>query len=128
MFGANPIPLAEADNRTSTSLSDSSGTLESVTMPEAKNIATSSFLGLQVSNDLSHLTASKEAPSNFKPFINTSDRIDELNKIDNPSRDFVCGFYNPEFIIYSSLCSFYIPCIFMVSLYSRIFWVRISNN
>ena len=34
-----------------------------------------------------------------------------------------CGFYNPEFIIYSSLGSFYIPCLVMVVLYSRIFKV-----
>ena len=34
-----------------------------------------------------------------------------------------CGFYNPDFIIYSSLGSFYIPCIVMVVLYSKIFKV-----
>merc|ERR1712012_1539229 len=34
-----------------------------------------------------------------------------------------CGFYNPEFIIYSSLGSFYIPCLVMVVLYSSIFKV-----
>ena len=36
---------------------------------------------------------------------------------------FVCAFYNPDFIIYSSLGSFYIPCIIMVYLYIRIFSV-----
>lgn len=35
--------------------------------------------------------------------------------------EFVCAFYNPDFIIYSSLGSFYIPCVIMVFLYIRIF-------
>ena len=34
-----------------------------------------------------------------------------------------CAFYNPDFIIYSSLGSFYIPCLVMIVLYSRIFKV-----
>jgi len=36
-------------------------------------------------------------------------------------QDFVCAFYNPEFIIYSSIGSFYIPCVVMIVLYFRIF-------
>ena len=36
---------------------------------------------------------------------------------------FVCAFYNPDFIIYSSLGSFYIPCLVMIVLYTRIFKV-----
>lgn len=36
-----------------------------------------------------------------------------------------CLFYNTDFIIYSSLSSFYIPCIIMVFLYYNIFKVRI---
>ena len=39
--------------------------------------------------------------------------------------EFVCAFYNPDFIIYSSLGSFYIPCVIMVFLYIRIFSVSI---
>lgn len=40
----------------------------------------------------------------------------------SPDRDpMLCMFYNPDFIIYSSLSSFYIPCIIMVFLYYRIF-------
>ena len=35
-----------------------------------------------------------------------------------------CIFYNSDFIIYSSLSSFYIPCVIMVCLYYRIFQVR----
>lgn len=34
-----------------------------------------------------------------------------------------CLFYNSDFIIYSSLSSFYIPCIIMVFLYYNIFKV-----
>lgn len=33
----------------------------------------------------------------------------------------LCVFYNSDFIIYSSLSSFYIPCLVMVYLYFRIF-------
>ena len=36
----------------------------------------------------------------------------------------ICMFYNPDFIIYSSLGSFYIPCLIMVVLYTRIFKVE----
>ena len=43
---------------------------------------------------------------------NTPDRIPDL-----------CLFYNSDFIIYSSLSSFYIPCIIMVFLYYNIFKV-----
>jgi hypothetical protein len=42
--------------------------------------------------------------------------------------EFVCAFYNPDFIIYSSLGSFYIPCVIMVFLYARIFKVGIHVN
>ena len=37
----------------------------------------------------------------------------------------ICMFYNPDFIIYSSLGSFYIPCLVMIVLYTRIFRVGI---
>lgn len=46
---------------------------------------------------------------------NTPDRIPDL-----------CLFYNTDFIIYSSLSSFYIPCIIMVFLYYNIF--KVSCN
>jgi hypothetical protein len=39
-------------------------------------------------------------------------------------QEFVCAFYNPDFIIYSSLGSFYIPCFVMIFLYGRIFKVK----
>ena len=35
----------------------------------------------------------------------------------------ICAFFNPDFIIYSSLGSFYIPCFIMIILYFRIFKV-----
>ena len=41
---------------------------------------------------------------------------------------FVCAFYNPDFIIYSSVGSFYIPCVVMVILYFRIFKVNMHLN
>lgn len=43
---------------------------------------------------------------------NTPDRVPDL-----------CVFYNSDFIVYSSLSSFYIPCIIMVFLYWNIFKV-----
>lgn len=43
---------------------------------------------------------------------NTPDRVEDA-----------CLFYNSDFIIYSSLSSFYIPCIIMVFLYYNIFKV-----
>ena len=39
------------------------------------------------------------------------------------SGEFVCAFYNPDFIIWSSLASFYFPCFVMIILYARIFKV-----
>lgn len=43
---------------------------------------------------------------------------------DESDEEFVCAFYNPDFIIYSSLGSFYIPCFVMIFLYARIFKVE----
>lgn len=48
---------------------------------------------------------------------NTPDRIPDL-----------CVFYNSDFIIYSSLSSFYIPCIIMIFLYYSIFKVLLLNQ
>ena len=46
-----------------------------------------------------------------------------------PSRDpTLCMFYNSDFVIYSSLSSFYIPCIIMVFLYYQIFKVFYSPH
>ena len=40
----------------------------------------------------------------------------------------ICMFYNPDFIIYSSLGSFYIPCVVMIILYTRIFKVMNAQS
>ena len=47
-----------------------------------------------------------------------------LSLSETETTEFVCAFYNPDFIIWSSLGSFYIPCCVMVFLYARIFRVR----
>jgi dopamine D2-like receptor len=47
-----------------------------------------------------------------------------LNNTPNRLPD-LCLFYNSDFIIYSSLSSFYIPCIIMVFLYYNIFKVSV---
>ena len=39
----------------------------------------------------------------------------------------ICMFYNPDFILYSSLGSFYIPCLIMIVLYTRIFKVGVME-
>jgi len=54
--------------------------------------------------------------------INTTTNNGSLE--DGLQDQFVCAFYNPDFIIYSSLGSFYIPCILMIFLYGRIFKVK----
>lgn len=46
-----------------------------------------------------------------------------LNNTPNRDPD-LCVFYNTDFILYSSLSSFYIPCIMMVFLYWSIFKVN----
>jgi dopamine D2-like receptor len=50
-----------------------------------------------------------------------------LNNTPNRRQD-LCLFYNSDFIIYSSLSSFYIPCIIMVFLYYNIFNVSTSPH
>lgn len=50
---------------------------------------------------------------------------ESVNSNGTQVEEFVCAFYNPDFIIYSSLGSFYIPCVIMVFLYIRIFSVSI---
>ena len=58
--------------------------------------------------------------------LNTSLSVTEA--IQDSPEPLICAFYNPDFIIYSSLGSFYIPCLVMIVLYSRIFKVNISNQ
>lgn len=49
-----------------------------------------------------------------------------LNNVPERDPEF-CAFYNSDFILYSSLSSFYIPCIIMVFLYWRIFVVSTKH-
>jgi hypothetical protein len=51
----------------------------------------------------------------------------ESTAADDVEQNF-CGFYNPDYIIYSSLGSFYIPCLVMVVLYTRIFRVIVTRH
>ena len=44
-----------------------------------------------------------------------------LNKSENTEE---CGFHNPDFIIISSIASFFIPCIIIILLYYRIMKVH----
>jgi len=46
-----------------------------------------------------------------------------LNHDPSDPRPSECAFNNPDFILFSSIASFYIPCVIMVFLYARIFKV-----
>jgi len=43
---------------------------------------------------------------------------EEDRRLQHPS---LCTFYNADFLIYSSMASFYVPCVIMTVLYGRIF-------
>lgn len=77
--------------------------------------AASLAIGLPIMLGLNH------RPEEGNTTVNTQEPI-------QPHPDFntspvICAFYNPDFIIWSSIGSFYIPCLVMVILYSRIFKV-----
>ena len=72
----------------------------------------------------SPLVLTTEAPSVGEEQNETRLEVNETKVAD----EFVCAFYNPDFIIYSSLGSFYIPCVIMVFLYIRIFSVSELYN
>ena len=134
MFGANPIPESEVPNVNGTIFNEYSGNVSTLDQDTLYN-ATSAYGNAQVYKNssthiVSHNTTTPDIYSiKFKnsSHSNSSDLVENNEVIKTTQTDFVCGFYNPEFIIYSSLCSFFIPCVFMVFLYSRIFWVSSLN-
>lgn len=127
MFGANPIPEDEVDNSTSTSLSNSSTIIRPLTVDEDSKNGISFDVDAHISQNSSDIIFGNLSDTKSIEFLNISDNNIDAEIIKTTESHLVCAFYNPEFIIYSSLCSFYIPCIFMVFLYSRIFWVSIQN-
>ena len=88
--------------------------------------ATNPLPGLPIMFGLNHRPTSAHSDNKRNQSENSSNSSfsGSLN-VTEPEPNF-CGFYNPDFIIYSSLGSFYIPCIIMVVLYTRIF--RVRNN
>ena len=132
MFGANPIPESDIVNSNGTDFKEYSGNVSSFDKETLYN-TTSVYTNVQLlKNSSTHIvnfnstTTTPDINSlNFKNASNSSNSnlVENNEVIKTTQTDFVCGFYNPEFIIYSSLCSFFIPCVFMVFLYSRIFWV-----
>jgi len=130
MFGANPIPETETSNINGSSLNQQYDTLDVSSLAGDNYNTTRPQMNTNLLNNSSpQTTVNHHVPGdNFgnagsknsisQNYSTTSDEIVRLTS-------FVCGFYNPEYIIYSSLCSFYIPCVFMVFLYSRIFWVSL---
>ena len=134
MFGANPIPESEVANLNNTTFNEYSGNVSTLDQDTFYN-ATSVYENAQAlkkssTHILSYSTTTPDI--NSTKFMNASSSnnsglVENNEVIKTTQTDFVCGFYNPEFIIYSSLCSFFIPCVFMVFLYSRIFWVSFLN-
>ena len=130
MFGANPIPETETSNINGSSLNQQYDTLDVSSLAGDNYNATRAQMNTNLLNNSSprttvnyHVSGHNLSNGGSKNSIsqNYSTTSAEIVKQTN----FVCGFYNPEYIIYSSLCSFYIPCVFMVFLYSRIFWVSL---
>ena len=126
MFGANPIPQDGLGNSNLTSLSNSSTIMRTLATDEHRKNIIALELDIKTSNNSSEPIFRYLSDNKSKGTVNSSENNVEDNSINKVETEFVCAFYNPEFIIYSSLCSFYIPCIFMVCLYSRIFWVSIK--
>ena len=127
MFGANPIPQDEVGNSNLTSLSNSSTIMRTLATDEHRKNVTALELDTKTSNNSSEPIFRYLADSKSNGTGNSRENNVEDKSINIIETEFVCAFYNPDFIIYSSLCSFYIPCIFMVCLYSRIFWVSIKS-
>ena len=98
MLGANHIPQAEEEN------------LSAADMGNKTTVVTAYYV-----NDTALAS-------------NLTSVAQERGLFDPPKSEFVCAFYNPDFIIYSSLGSFYIPCIVMIYLYARIFKVRTRST
>ena len=77
-------------------------------------------------NDTNTTNASQIVLTAEVPSVQLAEKQNETRLVVNETKvadEFVCAFYNPDFIIYSSLGSFYIPCVIMVFLYIRIFSV-----
>ena len=130
MFGANPIPETDTSNINGSSSNQQYDTLDVSSLAGDNYNTTRPQMNTNLLNNSSpqttvnhHVPGDNFGNAGSKNSIsqNYSTTSDELVR----QTSFVCGFYNPEYIIYSSLCSFYIPCVFMVFLYSRIFWVSL---
>jgi hypothetical protein len=77
-------------------------------------------------NNTNTTNASPLVPTTEALSVQFAEEQNETRLVVNETKvadEFVCAFYNPDFIIYSSLGSFYIPCVIMVFLYIRIFSV-----
>ena len=124
MFGANPIPETELSTLNGTNVT---ADLKVIDVSNSRRInPNQSSEGYYMKYSSSHNMISTTISSftgdlNFSKATNTYPEVG--SSISTSQNEFICQFYNPEYIIYSSLCSFFIPCVFMVFLYSRIFWV-----
>ena len=124
MFGANPIPETELSTLNGTNVT---ADLKVIDVSHSRRInqnksSEGNYMKYSSSyNIISTTISSFTGDLNFSVVTNTYPEVG--SSISTSQNEFICQFYNPEYIIYSSLCSFFIPCVFMVFLYSRIFWV-----
>ena len=124
MFGANPIPETETSNINGSSLNQQYDTLDVSSLAGDNYNTTRAQINSSPRTTVNyHVPGHNFSNGGLKNSIsqNYSTTSDETVK----QTSFVCGFYNPEYIIYSSLCSFYIPSVFMAFLFSGIFWVSL---
>ena len=123
MLGANNIPdeAKVSYQPPSSSISTTNSSSTSSTSSSMSELAFSN--SSSNSSSLSALAASADYPDEMAGNSNDSSLL-----ASSESSEFVCAFYNPDFIIWSSLGSFYIPCFVMVFLYARIFKVSFKKN
>lgn len=106
MLGANPIPESEEPAAT-----PGNGNSSNVT-GYRNGVNSSSIDGAP-----SYMLLEADSSAYNASFVGDYEQMTSPHR----SGEFVCAFYNPDFIIWSSLASFYFPCCVMIVLYVRIF-------
>ena len=122
MFGANPIPETELSTLNGTNVTMDLKVIDVSNSRRINQSETSEGVYMRYSSSHS-IFSTAIYPGDLNFSVATDTYADVGSPMSTSQNEFICQFYNPEYIIYSSLCSFFIPCVFMVFLYSRIFWV-----
>ena len=127
MFGANPIPEPELNNSNSTNATMGSEMISASNTYHGNHSEASEANYMKFTSSKSMLSPTTSSLLGNINSTVANNLYQPGSSISTSENEFVCAFYNPEYIIYSSLCSFFIPCVFMVFLYSRIFWVSYNS-